>query len=166
MRSPRRARRRASRRATCDERTFSTARRRKLARSILDDFYNEASVVLRDDRSALLNYLGASGAFWLAQDDDTNIGCIAFRPLPQIGPEAGEVKRLYVRPAHRGAQVADALLDALESHARAGGYRALYLDTHDGLQAALRFYTRRGYERIPRYNDNPQATIFMRRTLW
>ncbi len=135
------------------------------ARTILDEYNDAVGVVLRDDRAALRNYLGGAGAFWLAQDGDNSVGCIAFRPLPQIGPEAGEVKRLYVRPAHRGSHVADALLDALESQARADGYRALYLDTHDGLQAALRFYTRRGYEPITRYNDNPQATIFMRHLL-
>jgi hypothetical protein len=29
----------------------------------------------------------------------------------------------------------------------------------------VRFYERRGYESVARYNDNPQATIFMRRGL-
>jgi len=133
-------------------------------RAILDEYNEAVSVVRRDDRTALRAYLAGPGAFWLAQIGDTLIGCLAFRPLPEIGPDACEVKRLYVRPVHRGAHVADALLDALENHARAGGYRALYLDTHDKLTAALRFYARRGYKRIPRYNDNPQATIFMRRT--
>jgi len=135
------------------------------ARTILDEYNDAVGVVLRDDRAALRNYLGGPGALWFAQDGDLSVGCIAFRPLPRIGPEAGEVKRLYVRPAQRGNHVADALLDALECHARVCGYGALYLDTHDGLPTALRFYARRGYERIPRYNDNPQATIFMRRIL-
>lgn len=133
------------------------------ARTILDEYNEAVGVVLRDDRAALRGYLAGPGAFWLAQDAATIVGCIAFRPLPEIGSDTGEVKRLYVRPAHRGANVAEALLEALESHARAGDYHAIYLDTHNGLAPAIRFYTRRGYERIPRYNDNPQATIFMRR---
>jgi GNAT superfamily N-acetyltransferase len=87
------------------------------------------------------------------------------RPLETAGPHAAEVKRLYVRPAHRGGGVASALMDALEEGARESGYTELYLDTKDDLTVAIRFYERRGYERIPRYNDNPQATIFMRRVL-
>jgi len=105
------------------------------------------------------------GALWLAQDGDEIVGCVALRPLPEIGPRACEVKRLYVRPAFRGAHVAGALMDALETHARGAGYDAVYLDSKDDLATAIRFYERRGYERIAPYNDNPQATVFMRRPL-
>jgi hypothetical protein len=31
--------------------------------------------------------------------------------------------------------------------------------------AAIRLYDQLGYERCDRYNDNPQATIFMRKRL-
>ena len=63
------------------------------------------------------------------------------------------------------ARIAGALMDALESYAREAGYDAVYLDSKDDLATAIRFYRRRGYEPIPRYNDNPEATIFMRRGL-
>jgi GNAT superfamily N-acetyltransferase len=75
------------------------------------------------------------------------------------------VKRLYVRASHRRAGVADALMSALESYARETKVTALYLDTKDDLAAAIAFYDRRGYQRIARYNDNPQATLFMRLAL-
>ena len=54
---------------------------------------------------------------------------------------------------------------SVEADARERGFTELYLDTKDDLLEAIRFYERRGYERVPRYNDNPQATIFMRRVL-
>ena len=134
--------------------------------------YNEAiGVVLRDDPAALRAYLAGPGALWLAEDQGIAVGCVALRPLPDLADvtlslsKGAEVKRLYVRPAYRGLRLAGALMDALEAHARDAGYAALYLDTKDDLHAAIRFYDRRGYERIPRYNDNPQATIFMRRLL-
>ncbi len=133
-------------------------------RAILDEYNDAASVVLRDDCAAIRSYLFGPGAFWLAQDARV-AGCIAFRPLPNIGPLACEVKRLYVRVEYRGTGLADALLDALEDHARAVGRTAIYLDTYAGLAAAVRFYARRGYVPVPRYNDNTQATIFMRRSL-
>jgi ribosomal protein S18 acetylase RimI-like enzyme len=75
------------------------------------------------------------------------------------------VKRLYVRPESRGQHIADRLLEALEEYAFEAGYRALYLDTKDDLVVAIHFYQRHGYGLCERYNDNPQATIFMRKDL-
>jgi hypothetical protein len=33
------------------------------------------------------------------------------------------------------------------------------------MTSAIRFYEQQGYERCARYNENPQATIFMRKEL-
>ena len=38
-------------------------------------------------------------------------------------------------------------------------------DSKDDLETAKRFYEASGYTHCERYNDNPQATIFMRRQL-
>ncbi|SEF46015.1 hypothetical protein SAMN05421819_0087 [Bryocella elongata] len=38
-------------------------------------------------------------------------------------------------------------------------------DTNETFAAALAMYRRRGYKEIPRFNDNPQATIFMRKRI-
>jgi ribosomal protein S18 acetylase RimI-like enzyme len=78
---------------------------------------------------------------------------------------AGEVKRLYVRPTFRERGIAERLLEALERFAASRDAEWLYLDTTDELQAAIAFYERHGYLRCDRYNDNPQATIFMRKRL-
>jgi GNAT superfamily N-acetyltransferase len=131
---------------------------------VVDEYNRSIGVVVADDAASFRAYLAGPGALWLAGDGEV-IGCVAMRPLETAGPHAAEVKRLYVRPAHRGGGVASALMDALEEGARESGYTELYLDTKDDLTVAIRFYERRGYERIPRYNDNPQATIFMRRVL-
>src|SRR5664279_4324192 len=77
----------------------------------------------------------------------------------------GEIKRMYVRSGHRGKGLADALLGALEEYAAQCGYEWLHLDTTDTMKAAARFYERHGYKRCERYNENPQATIFMRKTM-
>jgi GNAT superfamily N-acetyltransferase len=147
----------------------STVRRANLtdeapAWNVVDEYNRSIGVVVTDDPASFRAYLSGPGALWLAFDGDV-IGCVALRPLETAGPHAAEVKRLYVRPAHRGGGVASALMDALEDGARESGYTELYLDTKDDLIEAIRFYERRGYVRIPRYNDNPQATIFMRRVL-
>ena len=138
---------------------------RDAAWAIVDEYNHAVGVVVRDDHATFAAYLSGPGALWLAQDGGAVVGCVAMRPLSDVSPRACEVKRLYVRPPYRARGVAAELMDALESHASACGYDAIYLDTKDDLHAAIRFYQRRGYARIARYNDNPQATIFMRRVL-
>jgi ribosomal protein S18 acetylase RimI-like enzyme len=133
--------------------------------AIVDEYNRALEIVVRDDPATFRKYLTGPGALWLAQDGGDVVGCVVLRPLPEVAHGACEVKRLYVRPTHRGAGIADALMEALETFARDAGYTAVYLDTKDDLAAAIRFYERRGYDRIERYNDNPQATIFMRRVL-
>ena len=132
----------------------------------LVDEYNEAvGVLVRDSpESFRREYFGAGAGLWLAQAKSEIVGCIALRPLTQR-EHAAEVKRLYVRPAFRGTGAALALLVALEQFAEAHGYEWLYLDSKDDLTAALRFYARHGYEPCARYNENPQATVFLRKAL-
>jgi GNAT superfamily N-acetyltransferase len=132
------------------------------ASAIVEEYCDAIDVYVRDE--TLLPYFDAGSGLWLARDGAAALGCIALRPLPTI-EGACEVKRLYVRPAHRGRGIADLLLDALHEYAAAYGYDAAYLDTKDDLAAAIRFYHRRGYVPCARYNDNPQATVFMRRGL-
>ena len=131
--------------------------------------YNEAvGVQVRDTAEEFrASYFGENGGLWLAMAGGQAVGCIAMRALPgrKTTADAAEVKRLYVRPVWRGRGIADALLDRLEAYAQEHGVRALYLDSKDDLQAALRFYRRRGYQPCARYNDNPQATVFLRRDL-
>ena len=132
---------------------------------ILDEYDEAIDVLVRDDAAMRRAYLTGPGGLWIAEADGGIAGCVALKPLARDGERAAEIKRLYVRPAWRKAGVADRLMDALEADARAAGYDALYLDTFAALAAAVRLYERRSYVRIARYNDNPQADVFMRLTL-
>ena len=80
-------------------------------------------------------------------------------------PKSSECKRLYVKPWARGRGIAGKLLDAQETHARKEGIEWIYLDSYDDLKTAITLYERRGYVRCERYNDNPQATLFMRKKI-
>jgi ribosomal protein S18 acetylase RimI-like enzyme len=131
------------------------------AYAIVEEYYEAMSVVARDTREAFAQLYFTDGAgVWLAWVEERIIGCIALRAMRQFS-EGGEVKRLYVQPKYRGRGIAVALHDALETHARNIGYRCLYLDTTDNMTAAIHFYEAHGYGRCARYNENPQATIFM-----
>ena len=135
------------------------------AHEILEEYYESVHVVKRDNPAALQTLLDetASG-MWMAYVGDQIAGCVVLRGLSSITC-AGECKRLYVRPAFRGRHIATLLLDALEEHARKVQLNWIYLDTYDDLKAAITLYEQRGYERCERYNDNPQATLFMRKRL-
>ena len=133
--------------------------------ALIEEYYEAVDVVVRDDRAALEHYLASPDSpIWIAFVDDAPAGCVMLRPLPEI-PYSAEVKRLYVRPAFRGLHLAHALMQAAEEHARHEGIRWLYLDTKDDLHAAIHFYLSTGYQSCPRYNDNPQATMFLRKQL-
>jgi ribosomal protein S18 acetylase RimI-like enzyme len=135
------------------------------ATRLIEEYQDAVGVVVRDDRNAIAAALSAEDkAIWLAYLDDEPAGCIAYRALNHPA-DAGEVKRLYIRPEFRGQGLAARLLQALEAFAIEAGVAALYLDSKDDLTAAIRFYRSAGYQICERYNDNPQATIFMRKPL-
>lgn len=135
------------------------------ALEILEEYYEAVHVVKRDRPGDLQKLLKEpNSAMWLARLNDEIVGCVVLRDLPSI-PRAAECKRLYVRPAARGHRIATLLLDALEQHARSLKLDWIYLDTYDDLKPAVALYQQRGYQRCDRYNDNPQATLFMRKRL-
>jgi DNA-binding MarR family transcriptional regulator/GNAT superfamily N-acetyltransferase len=135
------------------------------ALAILHEYYEALRVVQRDTPASIRKMLRApASGMWLAFLADEVVGCVVLRNLDSI-PHAAECKRLYVRPAARGNRIADKLLDAMEAFARTQGMEWIYLDSYDDLKTAIALYERRGYERCERYNDNPQATLFMRKHL-
>jgi GNAT superfamily N-acetyltransferase len=95
-------------------------------------------------------------------DDGTPLGCLAVRT---IAPGIAELKRMYVRPAGRGAGLGGRLLAVAEDAARDLGCHTMRLDTAAPLAEALRLYRRHGYVEIPRYNDNPSATHWLQKVL-
>jgi ribosomal protein S18 acetylase RimI-like enzyme len=132
---------------------------------LVQEYCEAMSVVARDTRDEFARLYFEDGAgIWLAWLGKMAIGCLALRTMPQF-TDSGEVKRLYVQPEYRGRGIAVALHDALESYGSGFGYRWLYLDSASNMVAAIRFYKAQGYETCAKYNENPQATIFMRKRL-
>jgi putative acetyltransferase len=84
-----------------------------------------------------------------------------------LGPEHGELKRMYVHPHSRGRGVAAELLAVLESHAAGRGCTWFVLETGPRQPEALAFYARSGYtrrERFGSYRDDP-LSVFMEKHL-
>jgi len=107
------------------------------------------------------------GGIWLAYDNagETGeaVGCVALRPMADRG--VCELKRLYVRPEHRGAGVGRALTVRAIDEARAMGYRLMRLDTGTFLDASQRLYVSLGFVERDAYYDVPpdvlRVTVFM-----
>ncbi|HEX9430600.1 MAG TPA: bifunctional helix-turn-helix transcriptional regulator/GNAT family N-acetyltransferase [Candidatus Bathyarchaeia archaeon] len=132
---------------------------------LLQEYYEAINVVQRDSPDVVQEIFNdTSAGMWLAYIDDEAVGCVVLRRLESFS-FAGECKRLYVQPRARGHGVANALLDAQEGYARSEGLQWIYLDSHDSLKAAIALYQKRGYVPCERYNDNPQATVFLRKRI-
>ncbi|NHZ80354.1 GNAT family N-acetyltransferase [Massilia sp. CCM 8695] len=87
------------------------------------------------------------------------IGCGAI----VLGPEFGEVKRLYVSPQGRGQGVARGLMALLEARAMACGCQVFRLETGPFQPEALGMYAAGGYARRGPYGDykDDPMSIFM-----
>ena len=100
-------------------------------------------------------YAPPAGRLLLALCDGGAAGCVALRRL-----ESGvcEMKRLYVRPAHRGKRLGGLLVDRIIQEARVAGYQRMRLDTiTSSMQDAIAVYRRRGFQEISAYRENPIA---------
>ena len=108
-----------------------------------------------ESTAALLDALPApyeepGGGLWVARRDDAAVGCIALKAL---GPTVGEIKRMYVDPAHRGDGVARALTAHLIEEARARHYDTLRLGTLRTMRPAQRLYESLGFREVAPYRS-------------
>jgi putative acetyltransferase len=93
------------------------------------------------------------GRLILCEVDREAAACVALKPLEQ---GACEMKRLFVRPAFRGKQLGEALVQRVTDEARTIGYSRIRLDTIKGtMDHAIALYLRLGFREIAPYYENP-----------
>jgi ribosomal protein S18 acetylase RimI-like enzyme len=102
------------------------------------------------------DYAAPRGALLVAVVAGEFAGCCALRPLDTSNyPNACEMKRLYVNPAHRGLHMGRMLAEGIMDLARMAAYECILLDTLDDMEAARALYDELGFEDIPPYYYNP-----------
>ena len=82
-----------------------------------------------------------------------------------LAPGVGEIKRMFVTPAARGAGLGRRLLLALEDAARELGLTCVRLDSHSALAEAVALYRASGYCEIPDYNASPEPNVWFQKEL-
>ena len=104
------------------------------------------------------------GGLFIACQDERPAGCVGLVPGPY--PDAAEVRRLYVRPGHRGAGIGRLLMDHVHEQAAQRGFARLVLDVMPSRTAVIDFYRRLGYAECEPFSaESPSPMVFMQRHL-
>jgi GNAT superfamily N-acetyltransferase len=118
------------------------------------------------------DYAPPRGALFVADDGHGLVGMVGLRSLKAACPaeaqsaEAGEMKRLFVRPPARGRGLAKQLIAAALDEARRLRYSEIRLDTLPMMGDAQSLYVALGFRDIAPYYDTPIAgTRFMSKRL-
>jgi putative acetyltransferase len=112
----------------------------------------------RDLATIAMTYGPPGGTFLLAWEGNELVGCGALRRLDD---EAGELRRVYVRPPFRGRGLARTISTALMGEARRLGYALVRLDIPPNMAEAKRLYASLGFRPIPPYAGQPQGALCM-----
>lgn len=95
--------------------------------------------------------LERGGMIAIAEADGVALGTAGLVP-PHFAMEDGrkwlELVKMATDPAAQGQGVASMVLDFLLGEARSRGVDAIWLETNDRLDAAIRLYERKGFRRL------------------
>jgi putative acetyltransferase len=97
-------------------------------------------------------YTPPQGALLMAIERSVPLGCVAMRPMER---SICEMKRLFVKPAHRGKGIGRQLVQNIVDEARLAGYQRMRLDSISSMQEAIHLYQSEGFEEIEPYCWNP-----------
>ncbi len=91
------------------------------------------------------------GRLLLAFVGDLAVGTVC---MVRIGPDAAELKRMYVQPSHRHSGLGRTLVDELVAMMRSAGYGRVRLDSPNFMTAAHRLYRASGFVEIGPYPES------------
>lgn len=101
-------------------------------------------------------YAPPEGTLLVVLDGNIPVACGALRPMEAL---TCELKRIYVRPTHRGLGIGRDITVDLLAAAQRLGYVTVRLDTLHRLKPALALYESLGFKEIQPYNFNPELDV-------
>ena len=113
---------------------------------------------------APLNKIENNSTVVLAYFNQQPVGCGCFKTHDVL---TAELKRMFVKPEHRGKGVGPAIINELEAWARQLSFSRIVLETGIKQPDAIALYKKSGYVIIPSYPpyDNMETSICMSKSL-
>jgi len=99
-----------------------------------------------DDLYGLFSKEGS--AFFVAEKDETVLGCGGIYPTEGLPPHCAELVKLYLSKDARGKGIGRALMEKCIDAAKANGYKQLYLESLPQFAEAVNMYKQYGFEMI------------------
>lgn len=96
----------------------------------------------------------SGSALWVAEakPGDASVGYVLLTkpdlPLPDLGPDDVEIKRIYLLRRFQGSGVGARMMQEAETRARQMGHRRVLLGVYGQNTSAIGFYERLGYKRV------------------
>src|ERR1019366_9348338 len=132
---------------------------KQLVEEVLGEFGFTAQVggVERDLVEARDRYAGGASGFWVVEVEGVVVGTVAIRPKDA---RTCELKRLYLRPDHRGTGLGQRLYEHAEVLARAAGYGRIWLDSSRRFARAHRLYQRNGFVLLESLDNDWEDDVY------
>ena len=90
------------------------------------------------------------GRLLLVEVDGEIAGTISLR---KIREDAGEIKRMYVKPKFRGKKLGNLMVEKVISISEENGFSKLFLDTSLFMSSAVSLYKKYGFKEIDSYPE-------------
>ena len=125
-----------------------------------DEFNNDACFSSFEAEMANIESLYAQEGLLkliaVSETDGEIVACIAYRTF---APGVAEMKRLYVKPAHRGRHLGRILAETIINKTRERGFDKIILDTMVEMKAAQQLYDQLGFTMMPPYDHQDPERI-------
>ena len=92
----------------------------------------------------------SDGRLLLVEVDSEIAGTISLR---KIREDAGEIKRMYVKPKFRGKKLGNLMVEKVISISEETGFSKLFLDTSLFMSSAVSLYKKYGFKEIDSYPE-------------
>ena len=99
----------------------------------------------------LVKFAEPDGRLLLVEVDGEIAGTISLR---KIREDAGEIKRMYVKPKFRGEKLGNLLIEEIIKISQGNKFSKLYLDTAHFMSSAISLYNKYGFIETTSYPES------------